>query len=55
MSSVAGTAFVLVFGLIYLVGIVGLIVAVVLTVASLVRIARATERIAAALEAKPPV
>jgi hypothetical protein len=51
--SVAGGGF-LIFGLLYLAVVLGAIVAVVLAVWSLVRGANALDRIAAALEKRPP-
>lgn len=52
--NVVGHGLVFAFGLLYLAVIVGAIVAVIVSVVSLVRIARATERIAAAQERQPP-
>lgn len=49
-----GSFFIFFFGLLYLAGIGMAITAIVITVVSLVRIARATERIARALEQRPP-
>lgn len=51
VSSTGGSIFIALFGVIYLAGIALAIAAAVVTVASLVRIARASERIARALEA----
>lgn len=48
-------AIVLLVGLIYLAGIAGVVVAVVLAVRALLHMASALERIAAALEKRPPV
>jgi len=53
-SSHAGSFFIAFFGLLYLGGIALLIAAITVTVVSLVRIARASERIARALEQRPP-
>jgi len=52
--NVASGGIFLIAGLLYLAVIVGAIVAVVVGVLSLVRIARATERIATAQERRPP-
>lgn len=52
--NVVGHGLFFIFGLVYLAVIVAAIVAVVVAVLSLVRIARAAERIAAAQERRPP-
>jgi hypothetical protein len=52
--SVVGGGFFFIFGLLYLAAIVGAIIAVVVSVLSLLRIARALERIAVAQERRPP-
>jgi hypothetical protein len=52
--NVVGGGFFFIFGLLYLAVIVGSIVAVVVAVLSLLRTARALERIASALERRPP-
>lgn len=49
-----GGLFIFFFGLLYLAGIGMVLTAVVIAVVSLVRIARASERIARALEQRPP-
>ncbi len=49
-----GSIFIALFGLIYLAGIALAIAAAVIALVSLVRIARASERIARALEQRPP-
>lgn len=54
MSTAGGATLVFIFGLLYLAGIGLVIAAIVISVVSLVRIARATERIARALEQQPP-
>lgn len=54
VSSAGGSIVVALFGLLYLAGIGLVLAAVVIAVVSLVRIARASERIARALEQRPP-
>lgn len=54
VSGGAGSFFIAFFGLLYLGGVALLIAAVAVVVVSLVRIARASERIARALEQRPP-
>jgi hypothetical protein len=54
VSGDAGSFFIAFFGLLYLGGVALLIAAIAVTVVSLVRIARASERIARALEQRPP-
>lgn len=53
-SSAGGSVFIALFGLLYLAGIGLVLAAIVIAVVSLVRIARASERIARALEQRPP-
>ena len=52
--NVAGGGFIAVFGLIYLGGIAALVVAIVLSVRAWMHAAKALERIADALEKRPP-
>ncbi|HET9780392.1 MAG TPA: hypothetical protein VFR33_01320 [Candidatus Dormibacteraeota bacterium] len=54
MSTDFGHGLVALFGLLYLGGVALAIAAIVISVVSLVRVARATERIARALEQRPP-
>lgn len=52
--SVASGGFILISGLLYLGVVIGAIVAIVLAVRALVRMASALDRIARALESRPP-
>jgi hypothetical protein len=54
VQSAGGSVFIVFFAILYLGGIVLLIAAIAVTVVSLVRVARAAERIAHALEQRPP-
>jgi hypothetical protein len=54
VSTGGGSIFIALFGLFYLAAVALAIAAGVIVVVSLVRIARATERIARALEQRPP-
>ena len=54
VTSAGGSIFIVLFGLLYLAGVGLALAAIVIAVVSLVRIARASERIARALEERRP-